>query len=473
MLFKLQVKIRQIRTLARLTPFDTGTEEGRSNERHRLILLSAVSSALAKVVSVATALISIPLTLHYLGTERFGLWMTISSVIAMLSFADLGIGNGLLNSVAEANGRDDIDAIKRYISSAFAILSAIALAILLVFFVINPYVSWPGFFNVKSALASQEADSAVSIFMLCFALNIPAGVVQRAQMALQMSFVANLWLIAGSLLGLVTVLAVIYFKLGLPWLVGGMFGAPILVAILNSLFFFSKLRPDIRPQIGSVNRMAMNKVAHTGFLFLVLQVTVSLVFASDNIMISRILGAEAVTQFAIPDKLFSFIPVFLGMILMPLWPAYGEAISRGDGKWIKKIFVRSLILALGFATIASLIFIVLGNSILSAWVGHEVNAPIVLLIGMAMWRIAEASGHSVSMLLNGANVVKFQVFSCLLLFIVAIPLKVYLIQNIGIAGAVMGTFVSYLLCVLIPYTLLVPKILKRLAGDVIFPKIID
>lgn len=456
------MKISQIIALSRLTPFDTGTEEGRSNERYRLILLSAASSALAKVVSVATALISIPLTLHYLGMERFGLWMTISSVIAMLSFADLGIGNGLLNSVAEAKGRDDTGAIQRYISSAFAILSAIALVILLVFFVINSYVSWAEFFNVKSPLASQEADSAVSVFMLCFALNIPAGVVQRTQMALQMSFVANLWLIAGSLLGLVAVLTVIDFKLGLPWLVGGMFGAPILVAILNSLFFFSKLRPDIRPQTRSISRLAMNKVAHTGFLFLVLQITVSLVFASDSIMISRILGAEAVTQLAIPDKLFSFIPVFLGMILMPLWPAYGEAISRGDGQWIKKIFTRSLITAVSFATITSLIFVVLGNNILSVWVGHEVRASFVLLAGMAMWRIAEACGNAVSMLLNGANVVKFQVFSSLLLFIVAIPLKIYLIQKIGLAGAVWGTFISYITCVLIPYALLMPKLLKRL-----------
>ena len=42
--------------------------------------LTAISSAVAKVITVVTMLISVRLTLNYLGTERYGLWMTISSV---------------------------------------------------------------------------------------------------------------------------------------------------------------------------------------------------------------------------------------------------------------------------------------------------------------------------------------------------------------------------------------------------------
>lgn len=461
MLFKLQVKIRQVLALARLTPFDTATEEGRSNERHRLILLSAAASALAKVVSVATALISIPLTLHYLGTERFGLWMTISSMIAMLSFADLGIGNGLLNSVADANGRDDTDAIQRYISSAFAILSAIALVILIVFFVINPYISWAGFFNVKSALASQEAGSAVSIFMLCFALNIPAGVVQRTQMALQMSFVANLWLIAGGLLGLVTVLAFIYFKLGLPWLVGGMVGAPILVSMLNGLIFFGKIRPDIRPKIRLVHRDTMHKVACTGFLFFLLQVAGAVAFASDNLVLSRILGAEAVTQYAIPEKLFSIIPVLLGMMLMPLWPAYGEAKSRGDAVWIKKIFIRSLVISITLSIILASFFILFANNIFMIWVKDPGLSPLSLLLGLGIWKMLEAWGIAVSLFLNGINVVRYQAIFAVLMAILAIVLKIFLVQSIGVAGVVWATIISYIILNFIPLNFVILRALRQ------------
>ncbi|MDD5580249.1 MAG: oligosaccharide flippase family protein [Methylobacter sp.] len=460
----LLLKLEQWQALARFTPFDTSTEEGRSSERHRLILLSAAASALAKIVSVTIALISVPLTLHYLGAERFGLWMTISSVIAMLSFADLGIGNGLLNAIAEAKGKDDYQGIRRYISSAFAILSVIALLVLLVFYVIYPFVPWAGFFNVKSPLAMQEAGRAIAIFVLCFALHIPAGVVQRVQMGLQMGFVANLWQMAASLLALGSVLLVINFEMGLPWLVGGMAGIPVLVAALNGLSFFKKVRPDIRPNWNSVCRQAMKKIAHIGLLFLVLQIAGAITFASDNIVIAKLLGAEAVAKYAIPEKLFSVIPLILGMFLMPLWPAYGEAISRKDGAWVKRIFFQSMALSVIFALIMASFLCWFAEPILNLWVGEEVHPPLLLLVGIGAWKIIEACGNAFAMLLNGANIVRAQVVIAILLAIISIALKIFLVQQVGLAGVVWATCAAYILCTLIPYCLLMPKILKYLTS---------
>src|SRR6516225_8522455 len=100
---RLRHRIRQVLLLARLKPFDTQNELGRSMERYRRAALTAVASGAAKGMAVLTALITVPLTVGYLGMERYGLWMTISSVIAMLAFADLGLGNGLMNVLSEAN----------------------------------------------------------------------------------------------------------------------------------------------------------------------------------------------------------------------------------------------------------------------------------------------------------------------------------------------------------------------------------
>ena len=60
--------------LLRLTAFETDTEEGRSQERHRHIAWTTVTADAAKVAAVAAMVISVPLTLGYLGPERFGLW---------------------------------------------------------------------------------------------------------------------------------------------------------------------------------------------------------------------------------------------------------------------------------------------------------------------------------------------------------------------------------------------------------------
>lgn len=460
----LTLRLQQIRLIIRLAAFDTSTEEGRSNERHRRILLTALAAIFSKIVSIGTVFISIPLTLHYLGAERFGLWMTISSVVALLSFADLGIGNGLLNAISEANGRDDLKAIRCYLSSALAILSGIAGLILLVFYImIHPFVPWDDFFNVKSPLAIEEASAAIAVFVLCFALNIPAGIIQRVQLGLQMGFVSNLWQAAGSILGLISILVVIYFEMGLPWLVGGIAGAPIVAAFLNGLYFFSRVKPEIKPGFALICRSAMKKVAHTGLLFLVLQISISVAYASDNVVIARILGAEAVAQYAVPEKMFSVIPILLGMALAPLWPAYGEAMSRGDSQWIKKIFKKSLFLALSFSSISVIILIFSGHTLLSLWVGRDIHPPFLLLLGFGLWKVCEACGVALAMLLNGANIIRIQVILSSLFATISIFLKTLLIEKIGIAGAVWATVIAYTFIIILPYSFLFPRLLRRIS----------
>ena len=56
--------------LLRLKPFDTATPEGRAGERHRRVALSFGGAIASKLVSAAAALITVPLTLSYLGIEH-------------------------------------------------------------------------------------------------------------------------------------------------------------------------------------------------------------------------------------------------------------------------------------------------------------------------------------------------------------------------------------------------------------------
>ena len=444
-----------------LTPFDTATESGRADERHRRIALSGLASALNKLVTISTGLISVPLTLHYLGAERFGLWMTISSIITMLAFADLGIGNGLLNAISRANGQDDRQAVRQAISSAVLILGGIALLIISAFTLISPWVDWTAVFNVKAPLARTETSQALMVFVTCFAINILAGIIQRVQLGLQLAYIANLWQAAGSLLALASVVMAIQLKLGLPWLVAAMAGTPIVFSALNSYYFFYHSQPDLKPQLSFASRATSRHIAQTGILFLMLQLTASIAFYSDNIIIAKMLGAVVVAQYAIPEKLFSIIPVILSMVLIPLWPAYGEAIGRGDGTWIKKIFIKSIWFSFLFSAVTAFAIDLSASYILKLWVGSDINPPFMLLLGFGIWKICEACGTAISMLLNGGNIVKPQFILASVLLVVSIPLKLLMLKEFGLSGVIWATIIAYTLCVLIPIIFLAPKIFSK------------
>src|SRR5204862_5010381 len=86
------------RTPASLTPAE------RACHRLRRVAATAVASVLAAVVQTIVALVTERVCLAYMGTEEYGLWMAIASTTAMLAFADFGMGNGLLNAIAAADG---------------------------------------------------------------------------------------------------------------------------------------------------------------------------------------------------------------------------------------------------------------------------------------------------------------------------------------------------------------------------------
>ncbi len=111
----------------RLQPFDTDSPEGRAHERYRRALISGFASAAAKAVSVASMLITIPITLRYLGTESFGVWMTLSSFGALMAFTDFGLANGLMNAVAAASAKQDCRQVRILVSTGFAMLGTAAL----------------------------------------------------------------------------------------------------------------------------------------------------------------------------------------------------------------------------------------------------------------------------------------------------------------------------------------------------------
>ena len=430
--------------LLQLYPFDMSTPEGRSRERYRRVVLSAGAAAAAKLVSVATALISIPLTLHYLGPERYGMWMTMSSLLVMFAFADLGIGHGMMNIVADSSGKEDRPAIRAAVSSGFFVLTIIAATILLLFAAAYPFVSWFEIFNVKSEAARLEAGPALAGAVVCFVLGIPLGVVQRVQMGLQEGYAANLWRCLGSILGLIGVLVVIWLKWGLLWLVVAFLGGPLVASIINSIAFFGASERDLAPQRRYVSREMIARIARIGLLFFGLQIAMAVAFASDNVIIAQSLGAEAVTDYAVSEKMFSLIGVIVSMVLFPLWPAYGEAIARGDQDWVRRALLLSLTAAIVTTAVLSLVLVVFGTRLIALWTGPVVDAPFMLLVALGLWKVIDAGGNAVSMFLNGANVVRFQLIIAALMTPLAIVLKVILVTQIGISGVVWATIIANL-----------------------------
>jgi len=437
-------------SLVSLKEFESDSAEGRSNERYRRAALTAISLFGARGIQVLSSLITVPLTLHYLGLERYGMWMTISLTIAMFSFADFGVGNGLLNAISEAHGRGDRDAAARYVSSAFFSLVVLSAAIGLAFFAVYPLIDWSRVFNVHSALATAEAGPTMAVLVVCFLASLSLGVVQRVRMGYQEGFIDGLWSAAGSVGALVSVIAAVLLKASLPWLVLSMAAVPVVVQSANAITLFRFQRPWLRPRLSLFSRQSAAHIMRTGGFFFVLQVAGAIAYQSDSLILAHILGPESVTRYAVPMRLFMLTPIILGFCFIALWPAYGESLSRGETQWAKTTLFRSIKLGLAVAVPVSILLILFGKSIIRLWVGSEVVPSHLLLLSMGIWAILTAPGGSISSFLNGAGILRFQAVAAMLMMVANIICSIYLTKTVGISGVVWGSIISQTIFILLP-----------------------
>ena len=456
----------QLRLLFRWTPFDTSTESGRSRERYRRVALTTLTSTAARGLATLAAVVSVPLTLGYLGKERYGLWMTISSTVAMLAFADFGIGNGLLNAVSEANGKRDRESLRRFVSSAFFLLTGVAMLLLLAFVCCYPWIHWPALFNVTTELARKESAPAILALVLCFIANIPLGIVQRIQLGLQEGFANDLWQGGGSLLALAALLVAVHFQWGLPPLILAVAGAPVAATVLNGARLFGGSRRWLAPRFSRFQWSTARALGSTGFLFFLMQITNTVSFSSDNVIVAQILGAAAVPQYSVVQRAFFLVAALQSTWLAPLWPAYREAIHRGDSAWVRRTLLRSLIAAAAAAGGLSALLLVVSRPLFRFWVGPDLVPPWPLTLGFALWAVVQAVGSAVAMYLNGSNALLFELCLGLSMLAAATPLKIFLCRHIGMSGVIGGTLIAYLITVALPTAIMLPKLLRRMPQPV-------
>jgi O-antigen/teichoic acid export membrane protein len=431
-------------------PADASTPTGRSRERFRRIRLTTATSVAARGIGFATSFITVPLTLHYLGAERYGLWATLSSVIALASFADFGLGNGLLNALSSAHGRDDRAAAAREVSTAIMMLLAVAATLGIAFVIAHPHIDWARVYNVTSPQAAAEACPATAAFVGCILANLPLGVVARIRQGYQEGYRTSFFDAAGNVLGLLLVLLAITLRAPLVWLVLAMAGAPVIASLTNTAVLFWRDRPWLRVDRTLFDRRTATRLLHHGGLFFALQVAATFASAPDNVIIAQTLGPTSVAQYAVIAKLFSVAVLLSDVALAPLWPAYGEAMARGDHQWVKHTLARSVQMAAVASILFAALFAAGGNEILARWVGRGFDAPLALRLGLGTWVIVASVGMAVAMYLNAANLMSVQVACALAWVPASLVLKVVLVTRWGLAGVPWAMVVAYLTLAAVP-----------------------
>jgi O-antigen/teichoic acid export membrane protein len=439
------------------------TEAQRSAERNRRAVANAIAGLVLRGSSLVVVLMSVPLTLDLLGPIRFGMWMTIASVVALLSATDLGIGSGVLNTVSRAFGEGDRAAARQYLASGLVALTGIALLLGAAFVCVYSRVPWADLYNVRTdTLATSEAGPATAVFVATFLVGMPLGLVGQVRAAHQEGFVQSVFAGLGNMLTIAFLLVAVAVRASLPVLVLAMAGGPIIAATVNLIVLVRHQRPWLRPRRQDVTTDAMRSVVRIGLAFMVLQLAYTVAFSADRIVVAQVLGPAAVADYSVVYRLFSIPAALAEIALLPLWPAYREAILRHDIAWVRLTLKRSFRVTI-LATIPLVtILVIAGPTIVDLWTSRGLSPTSGLYVALGAFTVALGVANVFQVLLNGAQEMRFQILTMTLMAILNLAASVYLAWRIGVAGVAVGSVIAIVAILTIPALVYVPRLLRRL-----------
>lgn len=436
-----------------------GAALGRHRERR--VLRSGAASVVGQIVSAGCALVTVPLVIHRLPPETFGVWITLSTLLMMLGFLDLGIGSALVGGIAKAQAMSDLDEARAMVSSAFFGLAGLALLFGGVFAVAYPHVPWATVLGVRSAAYRGEVAAAVAVVVVAILVSLPLNVAPRAQAGLQEGDTVVLWRTIGTVVQLVAVIALYVVEASLVWFVLAVAGGPVLGSLLNSVALFTGRRRWLHVSPTRASVRTFRRLGSTGFLFFVLLVSSTVAYQSDALIVAHYLGSAKAGDYGVPFRLFMFVPTLVNLALMPLWPAYADAWASGDRAWIRRTFQRSVLFALAANGAVGAALLVVARPVLRLWVGDAVVPSTVFLVSLFVYVIVWGVSGPMAMLFNGCGVVKLQLVLAVTMVTVNFPLSIALLDPLGVAGPVVGTVVAQLIVVLLPGFL----VMRRLFGS--------
>jgi O-antigen/teichoic acid export membrane protein len=430
-------------------------ESLRGGER---VLWSAGARILALPVSAILGLLAARITISHIGADLFGYVTVIATLMAMLPFADLGVGAALINATAaakaDAAARSRLD---RVVLTSVRTLTVSSLVVVMAAVVVALTIGWPAILGVPQEGLRSANFAAVAVIVL-FALSLPMGLGQRLLIGSQHGHVAVL---------ASTVAAPVTFTL--TWLVAVSGARPawyatppmagaLTAGVVSALVARRIAGVNLFAQFGRVfatRRWPGETIRHAAVPMFVIMVGLPIALQTDRVILSHRSSAGQLAMYALAAQLFVVLSGVLSTAGASLWPIFaGDRVKsaehrRNEGLWL------GMVAAFGITAIAaSAVLVAVGP-----WVAHLVSGGKIvlseqLLLAMSLLLVIQAIHLPSGMFLTDEAGLRFQAFCIVIMVSVNIAVSWWAAGRYGAIGPVIGSIVA------VGGVQLVPSVLK-------------
>jgi len=325
---------------------------------------------LATIINIAYTAASIPLALHYLGKEQFGLWALAQQIAGYLMLLDLGVSSAVSRFIADRKDEVNSSSYASLMITGAIVFAAQGLLIALVGAAFSFFA--PTLFSIPPHLSADFTNVIIIITSLAGlsvvfrSLGAPLWAFQRMDVTYGLS-TFNL------LISFLTLWLGFYLGLGIYSF--ALAGTPSV--ILSPIFtFWICRRNHYYPSTGFWGRPNWTYLRQI-FLFgqdvLLMTLGSQMVNASQIMILSRVAGLSVASTYAVGTKLLTLAQQFTGRIIESSAPGLTEMFVRGETAKFHVRFTNVVVLTTLLATIGASALMAGNTAFISFWTSGRIR----------------------------------------------------------------------------------------------------
>lgn len=384
----------------------------------RTVFFTLRGAAGSAAVSYFVSLAFLPFVLGRLGAPVYGAWITVSSLLVVGVLADAGIRTEIIRRVAAAHGAQDSEGLARAVHEGIVLLAGVGTAFVVIGALCAPLIrafAFPsGVPGYTSATVEWFVRATVVVLAATLVTNGYFGVLKGVQRG-DIESVGQM--VAVPLGALVAVIGVVN-GWGLWALLSGTV-SQLAVGVLWQAIGMRRVVPSLRPRLVRMSARATRTYLAVSGLVLVCQVSDIVDTQWDKVVLSRFVGASAVTSFQIGTNLVIQSKALVAVLFIPLLTAMSELAGRDDERMERLFDALSRAGMVVGAVLLGGVF-VFAPAFVRLWLGPELKpagvaarlfvaaaalnllaSPLSYRALSAGWHRLVATGAAVNMVVNG------------------------------------------------------------------------
>lgn len=366
--------------------------------------VNILSGPLTSGLNILVMAISYPMYLHYLGYEKVGVWLLLSTVQTFAQLGLLGIGPALTKLVAEERGRGNNARAQAYISLSTAILAITgSIALIALYLFRGQIVGSMGMSPANSAIAS----AILPWVGLLTALNFLNQATTATLAGVGRIDIANYDATLGKLFALGLEAILLFKKVGLIALLFGDFAGCLVIQVAGSIQLRRIAGLHLLKDL-AWDRERFNRLVHFGGSMFVVSLAVLLEAPFNKWALSRYAGVALVPIYDIAFNGSMQLRGLLEVGLRALMPAISHRLANDTTEArseVRQLYRRTTLSLLAILPVGYVVAIFIAKPMLKLWLGSRFvpqivgtfdimsAAAIVSLIAVPAYFTLMASGH--------------------------------------------------------------------------------